>query len=266
MRRMGSLIRHNDVAGWGVAALVCGAFAVFTANVAGFIPDSVLVGLQVTRVQGGTFSHVRLQVADVQSNTTRITSDYRALLSRFNLLDDDRGEMVRRLAAVERSLPLLIESLPFDSDIDRALLTSSIAATSPEVYESDGVMISVRHTPLFDDFVEAETEQRLPPVAIQIPMESVPAPMASGLDMQGIAIGPLFSPADAAEIWTEILGQVGPLLLGTVPLLETSLESNQARIIVGPLTDSAAAETLCSRLLRVGISCDLTSYAGQPLL
>lgn len=263
MGRMGSLVRHNDVAGWGVAALVSGAFAIFSANAAGFIPDSVLSGLHVTRLQGGSFNQVRMQVSEVQSDATRITRDYRTLLARFNLLDDDRGEMVRRLAAVERSLPLLIESLPFDSDIDRSLLTSSIAAASPEVYESDGVTISVRHSPLFDDFVAPAQDQPLPPVAIQAPVEAAPPPVViSALDMQGIAIGPALATADAPALWDEITGQVGPLLLGTVPLLGESGNPGQTRIIVGPLPDLAAAETLCTRLLRVGISCDPAPYEG----
>src|SRR5690606_464700 len=129
------------------------------------VPVHVVSGLHATRLDGGNTNQLRAQVAEMRAENARMASEYRALLARLNMLDDDSGEVIRRLAAVERSMPLLIESLPLDSDIDRSLLTASIAATSPEVYEADGGIIVVRRSALFEDLdAHAAPDQPMPPV------------------------------------------------------------------------------------------------------
>lgn len=266
MGRISNQTRHRDIAGWGIAAVICGALAVLSVNVGGYIPDHLLTGLQTTRLQGGNFNQIRAQVSEMRGEAVRTASDYRAMSNRLNLLDDDSGEVVRRLAAVERSLPLLIESLPLHSDIDRSLLTASIAAAAGEVYEIDGGTIIVRQSPLFENRDAFTADQPIPPVAIVPPMgEGLDVPERTGaLDMQGIAIGPAIQPEGARDHWNTLMIHAGPLLLGTVPLLGEGEGAGQTRIVTGPLPDFASAETLCGRLGRMGIACDPVPYEGSP--
>ncbi|WP_147275998.1 hypothetical protein [Pelagibacterium lacus] len=152
-------LHRSGITRWGIMALACAGLAILSANVANLIPAHVIGALHATRVQSGSFNQMRGAVSDLHADSRRLASEYRALQARFNLLDTDRNETIRRLAAVENSLPLLIESLPLQSDIDRSLLTASIAASAPEVYEAQGGTIVVRRSPMFDDVME----QPMPP-------------------------------------------------------------------------------------------------------
>lgn len=235
-------------------------------NVGGYIPESLLTGLQTTRLQGGNFNQIRAQVSEMRGDAFRTANDYRAMSNRINLLDDDSGEVVRRLAAVERSLPLLIESLPLHSDIDRSLLTASIAATAGEVYEIDGGTIIVRQSPLFEDRGLSSADQPIPPVAIfpHVVGNQAQQERTAALDMQGVAIGPAIPREGVREQWNSLMLQAGPLLLGTAPLVGESETPGEARIITGPLPDPASAQTLCDRIERLGIACAPVAYEGSP--
>src|SRR5690606_32980642 len=139
----------------------------------------------------------RTQLAELEQDRNRIMSDYRTLLSRFNLLDDDGNEIVRRLAAVEMSLPLLIESLPLNSDIDRSLLTASITETAGEVYEVDGGRMVVRYSPLFDGLAaEIPVDQPMPPSLDILAPVALAAPAVNTI-LQGIAVGGVMPSGEA---------------------------------------------------------------------
>lgn len=241
---------HSDVTLWGIAALVCSALAVLSANIGSLIPEQFVSGLHASRLDGGNSGQLRTQIAEVRAENTRINRETRALLARLNLLDDDSGEMIRRLAAVERSMPLLIESLPLSSDIDRSLLTASIAATSPEVYQADGGVIIVRHSALFQDIDTTEgAEQPMPPAL-------------DGLGY-GVALGGETPREWAATRRAEILSSTGPLLSGLTFILGETNATANVRIIAGPFDDLEDASILCEPLDIMGIDCEPAPFEGE---
>ncbi|MCD7061040.1 hypothetical protein [Pelagibacterium xiamenense] len=275
MGRISNQIRQLDVAGWGIAALLSGALAVLGANLSAFMPPNLLAGLHATRIQGGSFNQLRAQLAEVAEETTEINREYRSLLTRFDLLDDSSGDAVRRLAAVENSLPLLIEALPLDSDIDRALLTASITEAGGETTSVDGGEVHVQRTELFPDADSqaedeaAPVEQPMPPVLAEtqpahVEADQIPAGIAGELP-SGIAIGEP-QPRDAiAAAWEDILRDVGALVLGLEPRVLPAGEGSEVQIVAGPLPDLSSAEALCTRIARAGLSCLPAGFEGTPL-
>ncbi|WP_404403936.1 hypothetical protein [Pelagibacterium halotolerans] len=275
MGRISNQIRQLDVAGWGIAAMICGALAVLSANLAAFVPPNLLAGLHATRIQGGSFNQLRSQLAEVAEETLQMNREYATLLTRFNLLDDNSGDAIRRLAAVENSLPLLIEALPLDSDIDRGLLTASISSGEDELTDVDGGEMRVQQTELFPGNPDDANGPQAPPSDQPMPPEVTEAQLADaetvatstdipGTLPQGIAIGQPH-PLDTIETaWQEILVAVGPLVLGLEPRVAANDETG-SQIVAGPLPDLSAAETLCDRIERAGLTCVPAPFDGASL-
>ena len=257
---------HSDVAPWGIAALVCGALAVAAVNLSALLPAPVLSGLHTPYRDGANYYQMRSQLSELAEDRNRIMGEYRALLARFNLLDDDSGEAIRRLAALEKSLPLLIESLPLTSDIDRSLLTASISEAAEEVYEFEGGTMVVRYSPLFDGTdPQPVADQPMPPPLVPQAPRAAPAMPAVDLGLQGVAIGRSVPFADSPALYAETTQAAGMLLLGTSPLAATPDGSDQARIVLGPLPDLVSAQALCARIERLEFSCEPAPYSGDPL-
>lgn len=248
-----------EIAHWGIAALACGALAVLAANLSFLVPAHALGGLHTPYRETGGFNRMRAQLAELEQDRNRIVGDYRALLARFNLLDDDNGEVIRRLAAVEMSLPLLIESLPLESDIDRSLLTAAITETAAEVYEVDGGTMVVRYSPLFDELAPEAAEQPLPP-----PLDQGALPIITHIGLQGIAVGESIEHENLEATYADISTAAGTLLLGTAPLVAQADAEELARIVLGPLPDLASAEAMCGRLERLELPCNPAPYEGAP--
>lgn len=240
---------HSDISTWGIAAMVCGAIAIVSINLGALVPENIISALHASRLEGGNVNQLRTGMAEMRAENLRLTRDTRALLSRLNLLNDDSVEVIRRLAAVERSLPLLIESLPLDADIDRSLLTASIATTSPEVYEADGGTIIVRQSALFEDMESSGPgDQPMPPLP------------GGGY---GVALGNEVLRESVSMRRSEILAQTGPVLNGLVFVMGEVNEVDKARIIAGPLADYEAAHILCEPLTVTGIACEPVPFEGE---
>ncbi|WP_421950390.1 hypothetical protein [Pelagibacterium sp.] len=257
---------HADVAPWAIAALVCGALAVAAVNLSALLPSQVLGGLHTPYRDGANYYQMRSQLSELAEDRNRIMGEYRALVARFNLLDDDSGEAIRRLGALEKSLPLLIESLPLSSDIDRSLLTASISEAAEEIYEFDGGTMVVRYSPLFDGAAPRPTADQPMPPPLAPPAPAVPAaaPVVD-LALQGVAIGRSVPLAESAALYAEITETAGMLLLGTSPLAAASEGSDQSRIVLGPLPGLSSAQALCARIERLDLPCEPAPYAGAPL-
>lgn len=243
--------------GWGVAALACAGLAVFSANVAGFVPAPLLNSLHAPRTDATSLNQLRTLAMDMRQDMSVISSQYRALINRFNLLDDDSSATLRRLAAVEKSMPLLIESLPHGTDIDRSLLTASIPEDAGELVEVEGGTMMVRRTPLF-----SEPGSALAP-AQPLPLEIAPV-RAETPGTSGIAIGAPMAESAIASYHETVSEAAGMLLLGTVPLVNDG-GTGFGRLMLGPLPDTASAEMLCMRLVRLDIACEPAPYSGVPL-
>ncbi|MAN76938.1 MAG: hypothetical protein CML24_07030 [Rhizobiales bacterium] len=255
-----------DAAPWGIAALVCGALAVVAVNISALLPANVLSGLHMPYRDGANYYQMRSQLAELAEDRNRIMEQYRALQARFNLLDDDSGEAISRLGALEKSLPLLIESLPLSSDIDRSLLTASITESAEEIYELDDGTMVVRYSPLFDGAAPAPAaDQPMPPPLAAEPPTPASSMPAIDLALQGVAIGRSVPLAESGALYAEITQAAGMLLLGTSPLAAMSEGTDQSRIVLGPLPNLSSAEALCDRIERLDLPCEPAPYAGEPL-
>lgn len=253
-----------EIVHWGIAALACGAIAILAANLSSLVPAQALASLHVPYREGGGFNQMRAQLVELEQDRNRIMSDYRALVARFNLLDDDSGEVIRRLAAVEMSLPLLIESLPLESDIDRSLLTAAITETAGEVYDIDGGTMVVRYSPLFDDLAVQPAEQPLPPPLVEEFAPETSDSRTLDLGLQGIAVGGPVRREDIETVYSDLAAAAGTLLLGTSPRIAGEETEDLARIVLGPLPGLASAEAMCDRLARLEFACNPAPYEGRP--
>ncbi|WP_417581569.1 hypothetical protein [Pelagibacterium sp.] len=257
---------RTEIAHWGVAAIVCGSIAIASINLSALLPANALGGLHTPFRDGANYYQMRSQLAELAEDRTRIMAQYRALLARFNVLDDNGGEAITRLGALEKSLPLLIESLPLTSDIDRSLLTASIADAAEEIYQFDGSKMVVRYSPLFEGAVPTPAaDQPMPPLLVPT---APPASTTTRVDvtaLQGIAVGPDVTLADSPALYAEISATAGMLLLGTAPLAVESSQPDYSRIVLGPLPDLPSAEALCARIVRLDLTCEPAPYAGTSL-
>ncbi|MGV8954343.1 MAG: hypothetical protein ACOH2M_24820 [Cypionkella sp.] len=258
MARASEQFRQSDVTTWGIVALVCGALAVFGANISALVPQGVLAGLHKTRIEGATIDQLRSDVQDLNEQTVALQRDNATLLNRFALQEQSGGEVVRRVGALEVSLPKLIEALPGTAEIDRSSLTSSIGEGETLTYDADGGSVAVRQRPL-----------QLGPNAVDQPMpelvsntSSLALPNESAF---GIAVGPGVTFDNAPAAWKDLSLKLGPLLFGLSPLLLDEAESDNKRIVVGPITKLTEATALCARLERVSISCMPMPFSGTPL-
>lgn len=264
MAKASEQFRQSDVTTWGVVALICGALAVFGANVSALLPQSLLGGLHQPRIAGASLDSLRLQVLSLTEETARLRRENDTLVTRFSLQEQAGNEVTRRVGALEVSIPQLVEALPASADVDRSNLTASIAGNPDAalVFNADGGSVVVRQSPLpqIAGPGSATLDQPLPDPITTESIARVPDENAFG-----IAIGPEVGFDDAPGQWNELTVKLGPLLFGLNPLL-TEGEGNSRRIVVGPIADIEEARALCERLGRVAIACLPMPYSGLPML
>jgi hypothetical protein len=243
--------RASDVTLWGLVALCCWGGAVMLANISAVLPMSFLSGLHASRLEGSTIAQLRMQVTELADETRRMRSENNLLVSRFDRAEQASKETVRRIGAIEISLPDAFEARAATTGpgID-SMPTASIGGGRSVTFDADGGSVSVVQKPLFPArSVTAEVNEA-----------ALADPSAFGL-----ALGfPL--PADEAEArWQEYAAKVGTLLIGLVPLLQPAEDAEGVRIIAGPIADRTQAEQLCSRMDQVGIPCEASSFTGDAL-
>lgn len=245
------------VMAWGMAALGCTALAVLSANIAGLVPVPVLNNLHAPRTDATSLNQLRVVAMDMRADMAVISSQYRALINRFNLMDDDSTATLRRLAAVESSMPLLIESLPNGADIDRSLFTAAIPGDGGEHVEVDGGTMTVRQVPLFSGPASVAVQDQ------PLPAEIVPL-LTEVAAATGIIVGAPMSASAVTDYYQAVTDVAGMLLLGTLPLVNGG-ETGTGRLVLGPLPDMASAEIVCTQLVRLDIACEPAPYSGIPL-
>ena len=259
MARASEQFRQSDVTTWGIVALVLSGIAVMGANVSALMPQGVLAGLHKTRIEGASLEQLRAQVSDLRDEQTRLRRENNVLAARF-ALDEQRGnEVTRRVGALEVSLPLLLESLPDDANIDRSNLTAAIGKDPALVYEADGGSVVVRQQPMAEAQPIAGA-QPLPAPVDQV--ASIPVPNEAAF---GVALGSSVEFEQAPEAWRDLTMKLGPLLFGLAPLLVEEANSDKQRIIVGPINQLSEATALCARLERLSVSCLPMPFTGTPL-
>ncbi|HTN62577.1 MAG TPA: hypothetical protein VL147_13685 [Devosia sp.] len=258
MAKASEQFRQSDVATWGIVALVCGALAVFGANISALVPQGILAGLHKTRIEGASIDQLRTDVVSLNAETTRLRRENTILANRFTLQEQAGNAVTRRVGSLEVSLPKLIEALPRTAEIDRSSLTGAIGQNETLTFEADGGSVAVRRQPF--DVPGAVPTQPVPAAVADISTLATP----SGA-VFGIAIGPSVSFGDAKTAWNDISLKLGPLLFGLSPLLMDEAGSNDKRIVAGPVNQLSEATALCTRLEHLSISCMPMPYNGTPL-
>jgi len=260
LARASEQFRQSDVTTWGIVALVLGGIAVMGANVSALIPQSALAGLHKTRLEGATLDQLRSQVAELREETVRLKRESSVLTARFALGEQQGNEMTRRVGALEVSLPQLLEISPQGGQIDRSTLTSAIGDGQALVYAAEGGSVMVRQQPMAQAQPAVPGEQPLPEPVAQ--MASIPLPNEAAY---GVALGPAIGFDQAPAAWQDLSMKLGPLLFGLAPLLVDEANSDDKRIIVGPINQLSEATTLCTRLERLSVSCLPMPFTGTPL-
>jgi hypothetical protein len=241
-------------------ALVLSAIAVMGANVSALMPQDMLAGLHKTRLQGATMEQLRIQVTDLREEQVRLKRENNVLAARFALDEQKGNEVVRRVGALEVSLPRLLESLPEGGSIDRSNLTAAIGKDPALVYEADGGTVVVRQQPMAQAQPAPATDQPLPEPVEQL--AAIPTPDESAY---GVALGPSVPFEQAPEAWRDLTMKLGPLLFGLAPLLVEETNGDEQRLVVGPIYQLSEATALCARLERLSVACLPMPFTGTPL-
>ena len=259
MARASEQFRQSDVTTWGIVALVLGGIAVMAANISAVLPQNLMAGLHKTRIEGASVEQLRAQVSALRDATQTLKRDNEVLTARFNLGEQQSGEVVRRVGALEVSLPNLLEGYS-GMPVDRSSVTAAIGNDDPGLaYETDGGSVTVRHQPMAD-VQSTPSTQPLPE-----PIEQVATAVAPSTMTYGIALGPAVGADQAGEAWRDLNMKLGALLFGFAPMLADQSDSSDKRIVVGPISQLAEATALCGRLERVSVACLPVPYTGTPL-
>lgn len=242
--------QQSDVTVWGIAALVCAGLAVLGANVSGLVPSSALNALHSPRNDAASLTQLRQQVAELRVETAQLRRQNDVLTTRFSLQEQSGNEVVRRVGALEVSMPTLAELRPAQGAIDRSVTTASIGTSGGQQVPADGGTVIVHQS------------------ALQQPL---PAPIAGPSAASGakvgyaVAIGSSFAAGQAATQWHDLEVRLGSMVIDMSPLVTDGTGSNQQRLIVGPIPQMSEARDFCQRLEQMEIACMPTSYAGAPI-
>ncbi|WP_299721726.1 hypothetical protein [Devosia sp.] len=258
MAKASEQFRQSDVTTWAVVALVCGAMAVFGANVSALVPQGMLSGLHKSRLAGASIDQLRNDVVELNTETARLRRDNNTLVNRFSLQEEAGNDVTQRVGALEVSLPKLLEAIPDTAQIDLTAETASIDPGNTVTYEADGGSVAIRQQPM--QLPAVIPAQPLPDAVASTPKLFIPNDSAFG-----IAVGTNVTAENAAATWDDLSNKLGPLLIGLSPLLVDQQDSDKKRIVVGPITRMTEATALCKRLERVSISCMPMPYGGTPL-
>lgn len=260
MAKAADQFRASDVTTWGIVALATWVVAILGANLSGVIPPSVYGALHASRLDGSTLNQLRSQVAGLEEDTLRLQRDGSQLLQRLTMGEEAAGAVTRRVGALEVSVPRLVEETrtrAASTAID-PMSTGSIRPGRTLTFEADGGTVAVQQRPL----VPGSDEIRLKVVPLN---DTMPQRLAAAGAAPGIALGFPMTPEAAEAQWQEMLAQAGSMLVGLVPVLADKQGSDGKVLIAGPLLDTASAIELCARMDKLGVPCEPTAYAGQPL-
>lgn len=252
--------RQSDVTLWGLVTLVMAGLAVFGSNISMLVPQSIIGGLHQPRIAGASIETLRQQVSSLSADTLRLQRENELLMTRFALQEKAGGELVRRVGALEVTVPQMLETVPPSILVDMASQTASIGANETLTFEAEGGSVAVR-------------QSALPQLLSATPMEDQPLPapvmqtasIAPTDGAYGIAVGAPVPPEAATALWSDLTLKLGPLLFGLTPLVLDDAAGAGSRIVLGPIPELAEATALCQRFERVSIACQPMPYAGQPM-
>ena len=194
-------------------------------------------------------------VADLREQTLQLKRDNAMLTTRFALGEQQGNAVQKRVGALEVSLPRLLEALPAGAQIDRSSLTASVGEAL--VYDADGGSVMIRQQPMPE---AAPANQQPLPQTLQSATTAPPTTVG-----YGIALGSSLPAEQASAAWNDLSMKLGPLLFGLTPLLVDQADSQNKRLVVGPIAALSEATALCARLERISIACMPMPFTGTPL-
>ena len=264
--------RQTDVTMWGIVAVAIGALAILSANLSALIPPSIVTGLHATRLEGGNLNYLRNEVAQLRAEATRMRIENGRMETILSIAEQDRGDVVRRLGAIEENLPSIVATGILGGNIDSRAITGGIEDGDGPLTPVEGGAVSVRERSMFEQNPNLSTTGEEPdePTTESLPLLPLPATNETPLvrissDGYGIAIGHEVSRAEAADAWSTIRNRAGPLILGLQPILGGEAVTGKSRIVVGPLQNFSSASDICSRLSEMGIGCLPVEYSGVAM-
>ena len=264
--------------------MFAGGLAVISGVLAFVLPPNLTAILHAER--GGSVNNAQLlaQLERMRADQDRIISENDQLRTRIAELERQRGQVAERVGALETAIPMLLEAVPPDADIDRSLVTSAIGTDTPQqTYDVDGGSVSIVRRPLFTidqsmvqafpseiDGLPPGLEANAPESAAPVdPAPAAPANPVIATDF-GVALGKDLGPIDevvplaAEQAWQDVLNKAGMLMIGLEPAISDPDGTGRARVVAGPITDYASAENICARVNLMGISCNPVRYSFDP--
>lgn len=266
--------KQADAVFWGGVAIISVVLALASAAISAVVPPGLVAGLHGSRLDGGTLNAMRANLANLSAQTDRLRSDLGRVTTQMTLAQQDRTSVTKRVGALEKTLPVLIEQMPQDPGVDLAAVTASTGVKKGVVRPAEGGSVMTTEQPLIAEPAAAGTQPEVPPLpqaAAQASQKIASAAPARPKNLTkihsdgyGVALGSEVALKEAYLNWTDIRNKVGALLIGLSPLIAEG-EDGDYHLIAGPLTDVSQAEQLCGHLTRVGIQCLPMPYSGYAL-
>ncbi len=267
--------RQSDVTFWGIAAIAACGIAVSAGALPAILPAHVFRALHASVLNGADVNNLTSEIATLADEASALKIDNAELVTRLRLAEQDRTAILKRVGALENTLPLLVEQIPPGTSIDASILTSSIDKTATNATIPGG-SVEYSQVPLYpeDDSETADTPDMPPPAAGDTTVEPDPE-IETGIDAEmaelvavetdqyGLAMGGMVTLSDAYVFWLDLRNKVGALLIGLDPIL--SGQAGSYHIVAGPIDRIARAEELCGYIQRAGLQCLPVPYSGYKL-
>lgn len=263
--------RQSDVNFWGVAAIVACGIAVTAASLPALLPPQVFSALHTSRMNGANVNALRAELAALEAEAIKLRNETGQMATRLGLAEDNRGDLLQRVGALENTLPLLMEQIPPGQALDTTIITSATGNSEPAT-PIEGGSVEISRTPLFpqQDMIEAPEAELAPGPLEEEDAAEVPVLMTEAPDLErvsseqyGIAVGGTVTVNDAYVSWLDLRSKVGALLIGLEPILSSG--NTGYHIVAGPVERIARAEELCAYVERAGLQCLPVPYAGYRM-
>lgn len=259
MARVTEQVRAGDVSFWGVFAVVTWGLAVGSASLSAFVPSGVIGWLHASRAEGGSVMQLRAELDDLRARTAELSEQNTTLQQRFNLADQSSTAVTRRIAALEVSVPRLVEAVNSGTPVDTGAVTAAIGQPTT-TRDVPGGAVSYSTSPM---------KTTVPTIAIRGTTQAMPQPLVAEVTPDanafGVALGPPIDSQDGAAAWQAMRTKVGTLLLGLGPVLAHVEGGPGRKLVAGPLGTEADAQEICGRMARVGVACSVTTFVGDPV-
>jgi len=260
------------LAGWGAAAAAALMLAVFaTRSELGTRRMAAVFG------PGSAAQTVRLQAepSPVATRTAELEFETRQMAAAVRSLSADRDRLLARVTVLERSLDDVTGSIPRATPKPRTPAEPAPTAEAPA--QTDAVAPAVPPVAIGPSLVATMSSpitipSPSPETLARVGLPSIPTIDDDNTAMRtefGVDIGNGPSVASLRNAWTAIKRNHSELFEGLYPIIAvrdgTRPGSLDLRLIIGPLTNAAAAARLCGKVANAGLSCQPAIFDGQRL-